>query len=202
MGCDTLLGRVKREFDRTAPSMFSASRVRTVAQSQRSAELKRTRVSESVQMMFENEVAILDDGDEDRLAKRLFQYEVLSNTWGVAGCFDVTEQVGRESITSKYCHWQEAVEYFQMLHTKTAHLLDRYSEASVVMYLVKTEEEMRYHVWRLLISLVNFCYFGLCCRWASRTLSWSWRERGKQKNKINPRTAWMPTKTKIHRRLG
>ena len=123
---------------------------------------------QSVQMMFENEVAILDDGDEDRLAKRLFQYEVLSNTWGVAGCFDVTVKVGQETITSKYCHWQEAVEYFQMLHAKTAHLLDRYSEASVVLYLVKTEEEMRYHVWRLLISFVNVCSSGLFCCWASK----------------------------------
>ena len=142
MGCDTLLGRFKREFDRTAPSMFSASRVRTVAQSQRSTELKRARVSDAVQIEFENEVAILDDGDEDRFARRLFKYEVMCNTWGVAGCFDVTVKVGTENITSKYCHWQEAVEYYQMLHAKTAHLLDRYTEASVLLYLVKTEEEI------------------------------------------------------------
>ena len=145
MGCDTLLGRFKREFDRTLPSMFSASRVRTIAQSQRSAENKKTRVSESVQIEFENEVNILDDGDEDRFHRRLFQYEVMCNTWAVAGCFDVTVKTDAGSSTAKYCHWQEAVEYHQMLHAKTAHLLDRFTEASVLLYLVRTEEESIYN---------------------------------------------------------
>ncbi len=46
--CDSLLGRVRREFEKKQPTMFPIGRVRSLADASRSADMKKHRISENV----------------------------------------------------------------------------------------------------------------------------------------------------------
>ena len=52
VGCDSLLGRCKREFERRTPSMLAVTRVRTLAQSQRGQPVKVQRLSADVSLQL------------------------------------------------------------------------------------------------------------------------------------------------------
>ena len=60
LGSDSLMGRITREFDRRQPSMFSISRVRCLARSQRASAPKRERIADRVVL------EIPDDDDYER----------------------------------------------------------------------------------------------------------------------------------------
>ena len=56
IGCDSLLGRVRPEFDRKAPNVFKVSKVRTRAQSSLADPCKRRRLSQHVSMTLVSEL--------------------------------------------------------------------------------------------------------------------------------------------------
>ena len=139
-GCDSLLGRVRREMERGAPTLFSATRVRSLADTSRQHESKKHRVSDYLQLEIDGEAPLDSEfTDKDRLRFVLGRYDILANTWATAGCMDVT------GTTSKQCHWQEACRYVQHLRDRVAHLPDKFTESSVVAYLLRVEELLRGH---------------------------------------------------------
>ena len=85
MGCDTLLGRVQREFLRCTPTVFRISRVRTRAQSTVSTPAKRQKISDQMSIHFNS-----GEPEERRISgvlEFLRQLRVLGNTWAMAGNF-------------------------------------------------------------------------------------------------------------------
>ena len=135
---DSAVGRFKREADKWMPKLFSASSARSLAQANRTSAVKRHKVSDS--LAFETEEASLQhESDDGTLRRRLSQYELIGNTWGLTGCVGVT----CEGKTIKYCHWQLAGQHINSLRMRTEHLLDKFTEDSVVQYLTTCEEHIR-----------------------------------------------------------
>ena len=138
-GVDSLLGRCKREADSFAPSMFSASKVRTAAQGVRASTSKKHKISDSMILEVEDFTNEYEDAATGSLRARLFQYEILATTWSIAGCKEV-EYEGKKFL---YCHWQSATKYVRNLRKRTEHLTVSFTEASVIEFLVCSEEYIR-----------------------------------------------------------
>ena len=64
---------------------------------------------------------------------------ILTNTWVVAGCYEVTIK----DETRLYCSWQETNEYYRKFEEKSYKMLLSYTDESVCEWLVKTEERFR-----------------------------------------------------------
>jgi hypothetical protein len=152
--------------------MFPAHRVRSLAQSTRTAEIKRHRVSEHIQIEIDADTSLAVDTDSERLRVKLQQYQILCNTWAMAGCFDVVI----DAKTYKYCHWQQADKYQRGLRERTEHLLDRYSEASVLLYLLRTEEQLRGYAIEATRCKENPVRWGLALVQALREYSHLWMD--------------------------
>ena len=136
-GSDALLGRVHREFRNWTPTMLDVGRVRSMAHFTKTATQKRHRSGE-IEIALRGQMEIPDVKDPHKLRNVLMKYTVLGNTWGMGGCFRVSE-----NSPTLYCHWQEATKYVRHLHTMTLPLLDQYTEDSVVSYLTTVEELWR-----------------------------------------------------------
>jgi hypothetical protein len=142
-GSDSLLGRVKREFDKATPTMFSVLRVMCVAQANRRGAAKRHRVSAEIEVSVADDLHIVETPDASRLRIVLSQYQVLANTWSLAGNFDAESHHVKPKERTKYVHWQQACRYIQLLRERTEHLMDNYGEESVIAYLLRCEETVR-----------------------------------------------------------
>ena len=137
---DSILGRFRREAVKYSPSMFPAIKMRTMSQSLRNISGKRHKLSDDIQLDITDFALEPDDGNAGSLRARLFQYELMANTWALAGCFKV-QWAGKEIL---YCHWQLATQYVRNLRQRTEHLVDQgISEASVINFLVTCEETIR-----------------------------------------------------------
>jgi len=86
---NSVLGRIKREFDKNAPTIFNVCRVKTVFTSNKIQEPKRRRVGTGITLTFEED---LDDEDPQALKYRqiMHKYNVLALAWAIAGNFEVT----------------------------------------------------------------------------------------------------------------
>ena len=73
-GCDSLLGRLKREADKWAPSMFSAGRVRSLAYVARTGDVKKHRVTDRFSLLDNDTDHIEDLTSQDRLRTKFMQY--------------------------------------------------------------------------------------------------------------------------------
>ena len=135
---DTLLGRVRREFEKQTPSFLPLAKIRSIHTQTRTEDPKKHKAGEGITLVIENEFQTQRPSMKYRAV--LLRLEVLANTWGMAGCYVV---IGR---TALMCHWQEAVKYYRTLRDRTEPLLDVYSEESVVEYLISVEESFRGHV--------------------------------------------------------
>ena len=136
-GDDFLLGRLSREFHKGKPRLIRAAKVKTVSRSNQSAAANREKVARG--LYFEDADPLIPEEDQDRLRHRLKQYDTLANTWALAGSHKVTYG-GQEVV---YCHWQDAFNYVQALRAKVEHLVDRFTESSVLSYLERVEEKIR-----------------------------------------------------------
>ena len=135
---DNLLGRVRREFEKQTPSFLPLAKVRSIHTQTRTEEPKKHKAGDGIPLVIESEFH--SQRPSMRYRAVMLRLEVLANTWGMAGCYQV---VGRQGIM---CHWQEAVKYYRTLRDRTEPLLDTYSEDSVVEYLLSVEETFRGHV--------------------------------------------------------
>ena len=135
---NSVLGRIKREFDKNAPTIFNVCRVKTVFTSNKIQEPKRRRVGTGITLTFEED---LDDEDPQALKYRqiMHKYNVLALAWAIAGNFEVTY----EGSKCDFASWQQTHRYVRTLREKTELLMDHHSEESVVRYLLSVEEQIR-----------------------------------------------------------
>ena len=134
--CDALIGRIKREFDRSAPTFFPLGKVKSVRHTTREHETKKQKLSEDISISFHEEVYV---GHTNKLRVAMLQLEVLINGWGIAGCYSLPGE------TKMVCHWNAAVRYHRALKDKCEALLDIHPEAKVVAYFLACEESFRGH---------------------------------------------------------
>ena len=140
MVCDSLFGRIVREFVTHQPSLFAVLRTRSLATSQRSTPAKKHKIAESVQLSVgsaDDDMHMLED--QGKLRTYFSCFRTLGTGWAVAGCFDVHydgEQV-------KICHWQQVCTYISHFEDKAWHAIDKYPEEIVLQYVLETEEKIR-----------------------------------------------------------
>ena len=138
MGSDTLLGKISREFGRRGPTLFPVARVKSLARAQKSAVSKRQRVGDSFAIdMFDGHGDESDDADT--LAKWFSNLDVLSNTWALAGCFDVVWNGSRV----KYAHWEHTQHYVYEIRVRVEALLLKYYADNILTFAVQCEEDFR-----------------------------------------------------------
>ena len=123
---DTLLGRVRREFEKQLPSYLA--KVRSVHTHTRSEDPKKHKAGDGISLIIEAEYQTQKPSMRYRAV--LLRLEILTNAWGLAGCFTIQGRVGL------MCHWQDAVKYYRAIRDRTETLLDTYSEESVVEYMI------------------------------------------------------------------
>ena len=133
---DTLLGRLKREFDRGLPTFIPLNKVKSAFTATRSAEVKRHRAGEMT-IMIDAEQA--EGKPSTRYRDVILRLEVLVNGWSLAGCYALQ---GQQQIM---CEWALAVGYYRTLRNRTEVLLDGSAESAVTDYLVACEEAFRGH---------------------------------------------------------
>ena len=139
---DSLLGRVKREFDRGLPTFLPLSKVKSAFQATRTSEAKRHKAGE-IRIM-------LPDADDPLPSQRfrdvMLRLEVLANAWGLAGTAPALSKYqsgsGPQLLT---CEWQDAVTYLRHIKDRAEILMDTYAESSVVSYVIAVEEAFRGH---------------------------------------------------------
>ena len=179
VACDSLLGRVKREFERRQPSMFSILRVRTLAQAQRGNPLKTRRLSESVSLQ-------LGEGEDDTPASTnglyawLLLLQVLCTTWAVAGCFYTEAGSGKRD---RFAHWAQTCEYYSEIAYRAHEALLLFTEESVVGWIQMVEEEMRARAIEL-VRGVQKELWGNALLQALKDCSHRWAET---RTSLNPR---------------
>ncbi|CAE7782976.1 HMCN1 [Symbiodinium pilosum] len=90
MVCDSLFGRIVREFESGQPTMFAVLRTRSLASSQRSQPSKKHRVTDNVQLSVgtpDDDISPLED--QGKLRAYFACFRTLGAGWPVAGCYDV-----------------------------------------------------------------------------------------------------------------
>ena len=171
MGSDALLGRFRREFDRRQPSMYHIPRARSLTASQRSAPIKRSRLSDGL---------VLESRDiegEDRFeAAGLWPYfdafDVVVTTWAVAGCFDIEY----EGKNVRYAHWESVASYLFDVRHHAVEAMESYQEASVRLFVSSVEEEIRGYAIEMARRAAPVPW-GLALALAAAQHSHLWQER-------------------------
>eukprot|EP00435_Cladocopium_sp_Y103_P072531 s1255_g40.t1 len=140
MVCDTLFGRIVREFEAGQPSMWPVLRTRSLASSQRSQPVKKHRVTDTLHINVsqpDDDIFCLEDTGKLRTYFSCFR--VLGLGWAVAGCFDVQF----EGKQVKFCHWQHVCTYISYLEAKAWAALEKAPEEAALAYILETEEKIR-----------------------------------------------------------
>ena len=133
---DSLLGKLKREFDRGLPTFIPLSKVKSAFMASRSQESKKHKASSELSIIIESEA---EAKPSNRYRDVLLRLEVLANGWALAGCFIPPGQ------TAHYCTLQNSITYYRTLRDRTEVMLDSYPESAVVDYLISVEESFRGH---------------------------------------------------------
>jgi len=137
-GVDTLLGRVFREFAAYKPTVFSVSKVRTLAAATGGRPT-------GVKRKLGDNVTVTIDGDDDSevvggtLFAYLFRLEVLGNVWVVAGI----EQVEHQTKMVRFAYWPDVDAYVKKFRDEGFELLIKFTEQSVLDYITGVEEFFR-----------------------------------------------------------
>ena len=139
IGCDSLHGRFRREFERKQPSMYNIMKAKSQAKSSREEQKKHTKLNDLITLtMTEGQHR---DGPAS-LGKWFTCFDIVINTWAVAGCFDVTPK--DLSAAKKYVHWGEVQAYLYEFTVKSNELKENYvPEQQIYYYLSLVEEEFR-----------------------------------------------------------
>ena len=142
MGCDSLLGRIKREFDRGQITIFPLGRVRSLAHVAKETPAKKRRLAPDVLVEFENDEAYSDEKNANKVFFLCNQLDVLATTWAVAGCYD-TAAKDKQGNPVKFVHWQDACEYVEEIQKRAIRLLATSKEASVVTFMLDLDAHLR-----------------------------------------------------------
>lgn len=133
---DSLLGRLKREFDRGLPTFLPLAKVKSAFMASRTQESKKHKARSELSIIIESEA---EAKPSNRYRDVLLRLEVLTNAWALAGCFVPQGQ------TAHYCSLQSSMTYYRTLRDRTEVLLDNHAESQVVDYLIMVEEAFRGH---------------------------------------------------------
>ena len=137
MGSDKLLGRTRKEFQRKEPSLIPMLKVKSLTTSQFEPQEKKTKLSATAVL------TVLAGDEQQAEAPSLFQwlscFDIMVNTWALAGCFDVTH----DARPIKYCHWSQADQYKFEFQNKAFQLRQKHSEKAVFNYLCEVESSVR-----------------------------------------------------------
>ena len=165
---DTLLGRVRREFEKQLPSFIPIAKVRSVHTHTRTEDPKKHKAGEGISLIIEAEYATPKPSMRYRAV--LLRLEVLANAWGLAGCYTV------QGRTGLMCHWQDAVKYHRAIRDRTETYLDTHSEESFVDYLISVEETFRGHVLDLVRYRDHACNWGDALKLVLDKFATAWAE--------------------------
>ena len=188
MGSDSLLGRVRREFEKRQPSMLAVMRVRSLARSQRGHAPKTSRLSEHVHLTLGPDYA--DEGEPGvaNLYTFLTNLQVLANTWAVAGCFEADVGPAGATTKARFAHWADTSEYQLRVAEEAHQRLVAHSEASVLHYVTVVEEELRVRAIELVRGTSQAAWGEALLRVVSES-SHLWQDR---KELLLPRRSFNP----------
>jgi hypothetical protein len=172
MGCDSLLGRIKREFDKGQITIFPLSRVRSLAHvSKDTGGGKKERVG-NVVMQFLESGDMIAPMDQEKIFSLFQQLDILAMTWAVAGSHDVAFNGG----TAKFIHWQDAVEYVENIKERAiVYLTTSHDEESVCQIVTQVEALFRGKAIEDMRTKRSTC-FGDALRAASKSEHHVWKE--------------------------
>jgi hypothetical protein len=145
MGCDTLLGRVRREFDKGRVTIFPLNRVRSLAHVSKDLPQKRQRIGDQLVVEFvqnQDTEMYTDVRDTNKVFMLISQLNILSTTWAVAGCFDTAEK-DKDGSFLKYAHWQDCSEYVGEIERRAIKMLPWCKEQSVASFVVDVDAHLR-----------------------------------------------------------
>ena len=149
---DTLLGRIRREFESARITNLAVDRVKTLAHSLKVAPPKKHQMSERAYVTFYDDPEdVVEDGEIDDVHCWSFKLCVMGNSWGVAGSFKVkwVTPAAREfspsptPVERTYCHWCEQDAYVFKFTAKIPRLRRKYTEGSIRRYLTSCEHTFR-----------------------------------------------------------
>jgi hypothetical protein len=160
----SLLGRVRREFERDQPTMISVLKVKSLFDKIKQQDAKRHRATEAVTIVVEG-VQEEENSARDSFRSTMMQMEVLANTWAIAGCYFVDVSTGLPTTSSAgipvlYCTWPEATKYYRDIRSKAEDMLEKYVERSVITYVIQVEEHHRQWALEQLRVKANKLSFG------------------------------------------
>ena len=137
VGNDSLHGRFRREFERKQPSMYSFLKAKPLSMSTKEPPIKKTKLSNELELHATTKDDVMGQAT---LSKWFSSFDIVTNTWAVTGCFDVTHK----GETRKYAHWAELTSYLYEFQAKANELRDtHYGDTKIYLYLSAMEEEFR-----------------------------------------------------------
>ena len=170
IGCDSLHGRFRREFERKQPTMFTLLKAKSLARSQNEGQIKKTKLSNDTELHQKERETY--DGPAS-LSKWFACFDIVVNTWAVTGCFDITY----DGQSRKYVHWSEVQEYHFEFTLKSNELTDlRHSEYKIFQYLSSVEEDIRAKAIELARG-ESECPWGLALTTARKECAHVWLEK-------------------------
>ena len=143
MPSDSLLGRVRREFDRRTPTPFPVTRVRSLAATQKGAPTKHRKLADNLSITIGGPGDDEDGESGGGLYAWLSSLEVLCNTWSIAGVFDVEVGGHGSGVKARFCHWAQACEYLLEVSERAHEQLRFHTEESVLAWVTAVEHEIR-----------------------------------------------------------
>ena len=118
---NNMLGRIRREFDRRAPTVYSVLKTKSVYSANRSVDPKKRTLGEGLTVIFDDDSEQYADGSTTTRLQHVFgKFELLSTAWAICGNFEVHYD-GKQTL---FCHWQESRNYIRSLRERSEHLLD------------------------------------------------------------------------------
>ena len=95
---NNMLGRIRREFDRRAPTVYSALKTKSVYSANRSVDPKKRKLGEGLTVIFDDDSEQYADGSTTTRLRHVFgKFELLSTAWPFAA-------ISRCSMTaSRHC---------------------------------------------------------------------------------------------------
>ena len=138
VGCESMQGRFRRQFESSKHTMWNILRARSMLQSQNAPKKQETKVGDLTiaQTAPQTEAASLHSWFNC--------FEVTVNTLAIVGCFDyVYRKSEKDEQTVKYCHWQKACAYLQLFRAEAFRLMATEREQDIFSYLFQVEEAMR-----------------------------------------------------------
>ena len=139
VGSDAIVARFHREFIRRRPTVFQLSMLVTAADSSKALPAKRQKLAANVDIVISGAEADKVPLPIGSLLQILNSLEVVANTWAVAGAYDTIV----DTKTVKFAPWPDCLAYSGDVRKRAMKLLDTFTEASVVPYVIDREEAWR-----------------------------------------------------------